>query len=68
MKSKNSIENRLAELEKRITEQMSLCVQHGFDSHHSLFLDGRLVERKTLRWVLGKKHKPFNQADVMAGW
>ncbi len=68
MDLKARVERRLKQVESELEEQMARCCQHGFDTHHALFLDGRLIERHTLRWVLGKKRKPFNAADCMAGW
>lgn len=67
MKTEQQIRRRLVRLEAKMREQTELCMENGWHSGAGVFWDGRCVERRTLRSILGMAHRPFNAADTLAG-
>ena len=68
MKTKAQLQRRLKRVEAKMRRQVDECSYKGWDSYASLFWNGRCVERRTLRYVLQLKFRPFCAADTMAGW
>lgn len=70
MKSQRTIERRLRKLERILSEQLERITEsgEGFGGPAALMWDARVLERRHLRWVLGKRYKAFCSADMMAGW
>jgi hypothetical protein len=68
MKTQTQIRKRLSQVEHEMCIQAERCMKLGYESAAGLFWDRRCVERRTLRYILGLRRKPFNAADTMAGW
>lgn len=70
VKSEKTLRRRLEVIESELEEQMGEIMESekGFGGPESLFFEWRVLERKFLRWALGMKAKPYNAADVFAGW
>lgn len=66
MQGKRQIQRRLTLLEKKMERQAEDAHVVGYQ--RIFCWDRNCVERAVLRSVLGYDEKPFNAADIMAGW